>query len=38
MLGLDGWRPATARVLAAVAAAPETLVMFALTSPDFALA
>jgi uncharacterized protein (DUF1800 family) len=38
LLGLDGWRPATATALTAVAHDPPTLVMFGLTSPDFALA
>jgi hypothetical protein len=38
LLGLDGWRPATAAALAQVAHDPAALVAFALTSPDFALA
>jgi uncharacterized protein (DUF1800 family) len=38
LLGLDGWRPATAAALGQVARDPATLVTFALTSPDFSLA
>jgi uncharacterized protein (DUF1800 family) len=38
LLGLDGWRPATAAALASVAGDPATLVTFGLTSPDYALA
>jgi uncharacterized protein (DUF1800 family) len=38
LLGLDGWRPATAAVLAGVAHDPAAVVTFALTSPDFSLA
>jgi uncharacterized protein (DUF1800 family) len=38
LLGLDGWRPATAAALAGVAHDPAALVTFALTSPDFSLA
>jgi uncharacterized protein (DUF1800 family) len=38
LLGLDGWRPATATALAAVAADPAALVTFGLTSPDFSVA
>jgi uncharacterized protein (DUF1800 family) len=38
LLGLDGWRPATAAALTAVADDPRLLVTFALTAPDYQLA
>ncbi len=38
MLGLDGWRPATAAALATVADDAATLVILGLTSPDVSLA
>jgi uncharacterized protein (DUF1800 family) len=38
LLGLDGWRPATATALASVADDPNLLITFALTAPDYQLA
>ncbi len=38
LLGLEGWRPATAAALAEVAHDPAALIAFGLTSPDFSLA
>jgi uncharacterized protein (DUF1800 family) len=38
LLGLDGWRPATAAALKSVADNPSVLVTFGLTAPDYQLA